>query len=335
MRCVDSTDLAHCNVAGVVMNSYHLLSKPGLGVLRHFGGAHAFCGWNGPILTDSGGFQAFSLIRENPKYGEIRKNELIFRRENGEKTTLSPEKCIQAQFACGSDVMMCLDYCTHPDDSYAVTAESVELTVDWAKKCKAEYERQLAERKIPYDRRPLLFAIIQGGVFRDLRAQCVGALTGAGFDGYGFGGWPVSSGGELIEDILEYTAGLMPDGAVKYAMGVGKPDGVIKCAKMGYNLFDCVIPTRDARHYRLYTLGDGLDCGAYYMLDEKYARDDRPVSQNCGCPACRGYSRAYLRHLARAGDPLAWRLATMHNLRFYSDLTERIREAADGGNNSK
>jgi len=356
VRCVDTRDLAGCGTSGLVMNCYHLLTKPGLGVLRHFGGVRGFCGWDGPVLTDSGGFQVFSLIRENPKFGEIRKNEVIFRYENGEKLSLSPEKCIQAQFTCGSDIMMCLDYCSHPEDSYELTKLSVDTTVSWAAKCKREYEKQLSIRNVPADQRPLLFAIIQGGGDRALRKECAEALVSIGFDGYGFGGWPLSSDMVLHEGILEYTARLMPDDTIKYAMGIGKPDGVIKCAAMGYNLFDCVIPTRDARHNRLYvfsgaasdikrscndTGGTGVpgvytaspDCitsllnnvSAYYILDQDYIRDNRPVSEYCDCHTCRNYSRAYLYHLTKTGDSLALRLATIHNLRFYSQLMDRIR----------
>jgi queuine tRNA-ribosyltransferase len=344
VRCVDSADLAACGTPGVVMNCYHLLAKPGLGVLRHAGGARGFSGWGGPVLTDSGGFQVFSLIRENPKFGEIRKNEIIFKRENGEKIILSPEKCIQAQFACGSDIMMCLDYCSHPEDPYELTLEAVETTVGWAGKCKLEYEKQVSARNIPPDKRPLLFAIIQGGGYNDLRERCAAALTETGFDGYGFGGWPLTSDMRLTDDILAYTARLMPDDKIKYAMGIGKPDNVIKCAKMGYNLFDCVIPTRDARHNRLYVFdvarapekipgesdGSGgsdelLKYSAYYILDADNIRDNRPVSNICGCHTCVRYSRAYLHHLAKAGDSLAYRLATIHNLYFFNELMERIR----------
>jgi len=315
-----------------VMNGFHLLTKPGASVLRHFKGVNNFAGWDRPVLTDSGGFQVFSLIRENAKFGEVRRNELIFRPEGGqEKVILTPEKSIQFQFVCGSDIMMCLDYCTHPEDSYELSERSVELTVDWAGRCKIEYEKQLHTRKIPDEKRPLLFAIIQGGGYKDLRKRCAEALIEIGFDGFGFGGWPVANDGSLIEDILAYTASLMPDDKVKYAMGLGKPDGIIKCAKMGYDLFDCVIPTREARHNRLYVFNGGDDPFAYshyYILDNKHRRDDRPVSESCGCPLCTKYSRAYLFHLYKVGDSLAYRLATMHNLRFYTKLMEKIREGA-------
>lgn len=339
VRCVDADDLRNCRVPGLVMNGFHLLTKPGVNILRHFRGLHAFCAWDRPILTDSGGFQVFSLIRENAKFGEVRKNELLFRPDGGkEKIILTPEKSIQFQFACGSDIMMCLDYCTHPEDSYEINKLSVEATIDWAGRCKREYENQLSLRKIPLDKRPLIFAIIQGGGYHDLRKICADELIAMGFDGFGFGGWPVASDGSLIEDILDYTASLMPDDKIKYAMGLGKPDGIIKCAAMGYNLFDCVIPTREARHNRLYVFSDDpegspLAYSHYYILDDKHIREDFPVSGSCGCPTCRKYSRAYLYHLYKVGDSLAYRLATMHNLRFYTSLMEKIRgeEAPVGG----
>ena len=338
VRAVDSNDLLSCHVRGLVMNSYHLLSKPGVGVLKKFNGIHAFTDWDRPILTDSGGFQVFSLIRDNPKYGEIRRKEIVFRPDGGkDKLIFSPEKCIASQFAYASDVMMCLDYCTHPDDSYEINAFSVDVTIEWAKRCKQEYAKQMAIRKIPEARRPLLFGIIQGGGYFDLREKCAKALIGMGFDGYGFGGWPVDGSGGLIEDILAYTASLMPDGLPKYGMGIGKPDGIIKCHAMGYNLFDCVVPTREARHNRLYVFdndpsGPTLEYKHYYILDDKHIRDESPVSGQCDCLLCQKYSRAYLYHLYKVGDSSAYRLATMHNLRFYTQLMERLREkgGADG-----
>jgi len=333
VRCVASGDLDGCGAPGLVMNSYHLLSKPGLGVIKKFKGLHAFSGWDRPILTDSGGFQVFSLIRDNPKYGEVRRKEIIFRPDGGkDKIILSPEKCISSQFAYGSDVMMCLDYCTHPDDPRDTNVFSVDVTIEWAKRCKQAYEKQLQMRKTPRERRPLLFGIIQGGSFFDLREKCARALIEIGFDGYGFGGWPVNSGGELVEDILAYTASLMPDETPKYAMGLGKPDGIRRCFGMGYNLFDCVIPTREARHNRLYVFDGPGDGGFahkhYYILDEEHIRDDSPISEQCDCLTCTRYSRAYLHHLFKTGDSSAYRLATIHNLRFYTQWMERLQAGA-------
>jgi len=332
VRCVDAEDLRDCKVQGLVMNAFHLLSKPGITTIRRFKGINNFSGWDRPVLTDSGGFQVFSLIRQNPKYGEVRKNEVIFRPDGGkEKTILTPEKSIRAQFACGSDVMMCLDYCTHPEDSYEISAYSVDITVEWARRCKLEYDRQLSARRIPLESRPLIFAIIQGGGFAQLRKRCADGLMGMGFDGFGFCGWPASSDGVLVTDILEYTAGLMPDDKVKYAMGLGKPEGIARCAEMGYNLFDCVIPTREARHNRMYIFDsvaaeDPYACSRYYILDDKHLRSDSPVSEHCDCLTCIQYSRAYLHHLFKTGDSSGYRLATIHNLRFYTMLMERIRD---------
>ena len=327
VRCVDSNDLSDCKVPGLVMNSYHLLTKPGVSVLKKAKGLHNFTGWKKPILTDSGGFQVFSLIRENPKYGEIRNNEIIFKPDgNKNKIILTPEKSIQSQFTYGSDIIMCLDYCTHPDDSYEINEFSVKVTIEWAKRCKIEYEKQLKNRKIDYANRPLLFGIIQGGSFLQLRKKCAEELIKIGFDGFGFGGWPVDSNGNLVEDILKYTADLMPDKTPKYAMGLGKPDGIIKCYDMGYNLFDCVIPTREARHNRLYVFEDenSLKYKHYYILDDEHMHENFPISENCDCYTCRNYTRSYLYHLYKVGDSLAYRLATIHNLRFYTRLMELL-----------
>jgi len=333
VRCIDAQDLAQCKTPGLVMNAYHLLTKPGASTIKALGGLHTFSGWDGPILTDSGGFQVFSLIRENEKFGEIRANEIVFRPEGkkGKKMIFSPEKCIQAQFAYGSDIIMCLDYCTHPDDPPEINRRSVDITIQWAKRCKDEYNRLAAISQ----KKPLIFGIIQGGSDLALRKKCADALIEIGFDGFGFGGWPLDSQGRLTEDILAYTASLMPDHTPKYAMGLGRPEGIVACHKMGYNLFDCVIPTREARHNRLYVFNEdfqeSIGSGGsfyehFYPLDDIHRRDPRPISQVCDCHACSHYSRGYLRHLLAIGDSLGQRLATIHNLRFYSMLMEHLRD---------
>jgi len=330
VRCLDAEDVAKCGVEGLVMNTYHLLSKPGPSTIKALGGLHTFSGWNHPILTDSGGFQVFSLIRENAKFGEIRRNEIIFYSDDGKKTILSPEKCIQSQFAYGADIMMCLDYCTHPDDPPEINRLSVETTIRWARRCKDEYNRLLTTTK--RNPRPLIFGIIQGGNDRALRKECAEALIEIGFDGFGFGGWPLDTEGNIQTDMLAYTARLMPDHLPKYAMGLGKPEGVVLCNRMGYNLFDCVIPTREARHNRLYVFEPEPNVYAdnfykyYYLLDDIYRRDPRPVSEVCDCYTCQNYSRGYLRHLNAIGDSLGNRLATIHNLRFYMMLMDYLRK---------
>ncbi len=334
VKTTDSYDLLGCKVDGIVMNAFHLYSKPGLSILKKHDGINNFIGYPYPVLTDSGGFQVFSLLRENPKNGQINENEIIFRpNQDKKKIIFSPEKCIQLQFAVRSDIIMCLDYCTHPDDKEDVQKKSVETTIKWAKKCKQEYHLQLKNYKYSEDRRPLLFAIIQGGNKKELRKYCAEELISMGFDGFGFGGWPVDKNGNLIDEILKYTAGLMPDQSVKYAMGLGRPEEIVRCVKMGYDLFDCVIPTREARHQRLYVYNDEFDLnsdGFYsylYIMDDKYTADTSPVSDVCDCFCCKNYSKSYLRHLFAVNDSLSLRLATIHNLRFFTMLVEKLRES--------
>jgi len=321
-----------CKVPGIVMNTYHLMTKPGAATIKALGGLNKFTGWNRPIITDSGGFQVFSLIRENASFGEIRKNEIIFRKD-GKKTVLSPEKCIQSQLAYGSDVLMALDYCTHPNDPYERQAESVNTTIRWGKKCMDTFTRATTTRDNP--NLPQLFGIIQGGNDKSLRKECADALLQMGYTGFGYGGWPLTEDGQLTEEILAYTAELIPNGMIKYAMGVGRPENIVACARMGYTLFDCVIPTREARHNRLYVFNDEFEKPEdidltrnfyryHYILDDEHRRDSRPVSKICDCHACTNYSRAYIRHLVSIGDSLGYRLATMHNLRFYTMLMERL-----------
>ncbi|MCL1844650.1 MAG: tRNA-guanine transglycosylase [Defluviitaleaceae bacterium] len=343
VRCVDAADLAACGVRGIVMNAYHLMSKPGAQVIKSVGGLHAFTGWDGVIVTDSGGFQVFSLLRENASMGEVRPNEIIFRRD-GKKTILSPEKCIQSQLAYGADILMTLDHCTHPTDPYDVQARAVDTTIRWGRKCMDEYLKNsrglrhgtpARRAKPPLTPEHGIFGIIQGGNEKKLRRECAEALIEMGFSGFGFGGWPLDEKGRLTEEILAHTAELMPTG-VKYAMGIGKPENIVACVKMGYNLFDCVIPTREARHNRLYVFNEEFESARdieldgnfykyHYILDDEYRRDSRPISRICDCHTCQNYSRAYLRHLASIGDGLANRLATIHNLRFYTMLMERFR----------
>lgn len=326
IRAGSFEDVLASGLFGLEMNSYHLMSKPGAKLIKSLGGLHGFTGYKGAILTDSGGFQLYSLIRENKAYGEIRDNEIIFRPDMGsEKLIFTPEKCIQAQFQYGSDIMMALDMCTSPDDTYEEQRRSVELTVKWGARCRAEFDKLAKGRKD----KPLLFGIIQGGQFEELRQECGKRLEEIGFDGYGFGGWPVGADGTLREDILKMCADAMPDNKIKYAMGLGRPEEIVTLVHMGYQLFDCVIPTREARHQRLYVFKDGatLDENFFshmYIMDGKYARDSKPVDEHCDCALCRNHSRAYLQHLFKMNDPSAMRLATAHNLRFYGRLMERL-----------
>lgn len=330
VRAVDAQDLRRCGVPGIVVNTLHLTTSPGVGLIKNQGGIHSFMGWDGPIISDSGGFQAMSMIRENARYGTISDAGITFTNvdiKGHPQLKLTPEKSIQVQFTLGSDIVICLDDCPSPQASRDEVCESVRRTVAWAGRCRAEFDRQVEGRKLGSDERPLLFGVIQGGFDRDLRQRCADGLLPLGFDGFGFGGWPLDVGGNLAVDTLACTAALMPDDACKYALGVGSPAHVARCVEMGYTLFDCVLPTRDARHHRLYCWSnavDSLDYEYLYINDDRYKRDSRPVSERCDCPCCAHYTRSYLHHLFDIGDTLALRLATMHNLRFYSQLMLKL-----------
>jgi queuine tRNA-ribosyltransferase len=337
VRAVDATDLLACQIEAVVMNTFHLMQRPGSTTIQALGGLHRMSGWPRPIITDSGGFQAYSLIRQNPKFGSMSAQGLSFQPEGAEhKYQLTPEKSVQLQVAYGSDVVICLDDCTHVDASRAEQEISVKRTAAWAKQGKGEFVRLMKGKKLGEDARPRLFGVIQGGGELDLRRQCAEALLEIGFDGFGFGGWPLDGEGGLLTDILAYTRELVPAEFPMHALGVGHPKNVLACWDMGYGLFDSAMPTRDARHARLYAFtqpasepeaglaGDWMDY--VYINDEQHIKADLPVSTGCNCLTCSRYSRGYLHHLFKMNDSLYFRLATIHNLRFMTELTERLRK---------
>lgn len=340
VRGLDSSDVEASGVSALMMNSFHLSVRPGTRLIQQLGGSHAFAGWRGPIFADSGGFQVFSLIRQNPAFGSITNRGATFRLSpQDKKRNLTPEKAIQMQLQLGADVVTCLDDCTAESDPYEEQVASVARTVAWAAKCKAEFERLIGERRRADRGRPLLFAVIQGGSSRELRKRCAEGLLEIGFDGYGLGGWPLDEQGSLLVDVIGYTASLTPNVLPRHALGIGKPENVVACARLGYVVFDCAIPTRDARHQRLYVFAaDRLDevdlsHGDFYrnvyIQDQRYRTDSKPLSAVCDCLTCTRYSRAYLHHLYDVRDNLAYRLGTIHNLRFYTQLMELIRR--DGG----
>lgn len=331
VRSIDSADLENCGVQGIVVNTFHLLSKPGARIINIHDGIHNFMNWKSHIISDSGGFQLFSFLRESSKLGSISKRGFIYHLSKEKKEILTPEKCIQKQFQFGSDIMVCLDYCTHPDDNYEKQKLSVEYTILWAEKSKEIFYRFLQEKHVDDEKKPLLFGVVQGGNDFNLRRECAEKLIDMDFDGYGYGGWPIVEGNQLAES-LEFLSQILPPSKPKYALGVGKPENIVKCVQMGYEIFDCVIPTRDARHRRLYKFLDNpknlkLNSDFYeclYMTDKKHIDDKRPLDEECDCLCCKRYSRSYLYHLFQIEDTLAYRLATIHNLRFYSRLMESI-----------
>ena len=288
-------------------------------------------GWPHPIITDSGGFQAYSLIRQNPRNGSMSEKGITFHPGGtARKFHLTPEKSIQLQLSYGADIVICLDDCTHIDDTLETQQASVKRTIAWARLCKDEFQRLVRQKKLSEEQRPLLFAVIQGGGFHELRKRCAGELLAIGFDGYGFGGWPLDAKGNLLTDIIAYTRELVPAQFPMHALGVGHPGNVVTCARMGCELFDSAMPTRDARHARLYVFtGESrLDENWYsylYVNDDKFIKTDEPVSRFCDCLCCSHYSLGYLHHLFKIGDSLFFRLATMHNLRFMVQLMERLR----------
>ena len=326
VRAVDSSDLESVGVRAVMVNTLHVASKPGLSVIKTAGGLHEFMSWRGPLATDSGGFQVFSLVSAG--LATISRQGFSYRAARGaEKERLTPESCILKQLRAGSDLLFCLDHCTGPGASTEELRESVENTVRWAADCRRAFDRAVEGRPA----RPLLFAVIQGGDDLALRRECAGRLLEIGFDGFGFGGWPLERG--RLSDMVAATAQLVPRPLPLHGLGIGKPENLVSAFRAGYRTFDCVIPTRDARHGRLFVF-DGpprradLDAAGFYrpvsLESSRLRREWGPVEPGCDCPCCRRYSGAYLHHLYAIGDAAAARLATLHNLRFYTRLIEAL-----------
>jgi queuine tRNA-ribosyltransferase len=331
VRAVDGRALEQIGIQALVMNTFHLMLKPGASTVQALGGLHKMSGWAGPIITDSGGFQAYSLIRENPKNGSLSDRGIIFRGQGGKrKYQLTPEKTIQLQLNFGADVVICLDDCTHVEADREVQRQAVDRTVKWAKRCRAEFDRLAEEKGLEGEARPKLFGVVQGGGDKDLRRECAEALLEIGFDGYGYGGWPLDGDGNLLEGMVGYVRELIPADYPLHALGVGHPENVAACHRLGYQMFDSALPTRDARRGRLYTFtGEHGLGGAWfkfvYIQDAEHIRADLPVSAYCDCSTCQRYSRGYLHHLFKINDHLFFQLATVHNLRFMRQLECRMR----------
>ncbi|HEY2442476.1 MAG TPA: tRNA guanosine(34) transglycosylase Tgt [Streptosporangiaceae bacterium] len=330
VRAVDALDLRSVGIEGIMVNAMHLAQRPGLRQVKRAGGLHRFMGWDGVIVSDSGGFQVLSLLRTQGKTGSIRPGGVIFQEsKDSQKIELTPEKVIEWQFGLGSDVVIALDDCTGPDDSPDEQLASTERSIRWFGEAREAYDRQCRARRP--DRPPLLVGVVQGGSDPELRRRCAAAMIDAGAQGFGFGGWPLTADGVLELEMFRLLAELTPADAPLFALGVGKPEHLVALCEIDWRwVFDCTIPTRDARHGRLYAFvpeiaerGLSPDRGFYrnvYIHDADNARCDEPVCLTCDCPTCSRYSRAYLHHLFRVKDGLADRLATLHNLRFYTRL---------------
>ncbi|MDP3093769.1 MAG: tRNA guanosine(34) transglycosylase Tgt [bacterium] len=347
VRSLDSCDLREAGIEGLILNPYHLASQPGIDVVRKFQGIKRYMNWPGFAITDSGGWQLLSLVYKDPRFGKISDKGVIFYKDSlgrNKKWLFTPEKSIQTQMDLGADIIICLDDCPSKKATRKDYETSVRRTIIWAKRCKEEFQKQLKteETGAPPSRfqrtRPLLFAVVQGGSDKNLRAECARELVKIEFDGYGWGGWTAKKKGGLNINIGKFIVSQLPKDKPKFALGVGYPWDIIDCVKIGYHIFDCVLPTRDARHKRLYVWTKNPDrtnvlktdsrklFRFFYPDKAKHRNDQKPVDKFCDCRLCQNYSRAYLNHLFKIGDSLAWRLATIHNLRVYSRLIQLLRK---------
>ena len=314
----------------ILSNTYHLYLRPGHELINRLGGLHKFMHWDGPILTDSGGYQVFS----HAKLRKIKEDGVYFQSHvDGSSHFLSPEKAVEIQETLGSDIIMCLDECTSYPSTYEYTKDSMELTHRWARRCKefmsSELRVQSSESLITQNSKlktPYLFGIVQGGMFEDLRKQSAEEIVNIGFDGYAIGGVSVGEENNLMYKIVDATTPNLPEDKPRYLMGVGTPEDIVESVAMGIDMFDCVIPTRNARNGMLFTTD-----GKLVIKNSQFTDDPRPVDESCGCYTCRNYSRAYLRHIYMANEILASMLNTIHNLYYYINLMKEIRQAIAGG----
>jgi queuine tRNA-ribosyltransferase len=330
LKSLDSQDIAATKTPGILVNTYHLYRELAGGLLEKTGGIRSFMNWHGGVISDSGGFQVMSIAK---RHGGKTTNSGVIFKLNGKTTRLTPEESIRFQMNLVSDMLVVLDDFTPPGASRRQAKETVDRTVLWAKKSKAEFEKICDDRGLKSSR-PYILGVVQGGDFLDLRKECLERLVEIGFDGLGYGGWPITQNGEFNYKVAECIKKYSPDNYFLYGLGIGKPEEIVNCVKLGYHIFDCVLPSRDARHRRLYVYSadsiDKIDIRkpnfySYYTPDKsRFRSDTNPVSSACDCHLCKNYSRAYLAHLFRIKEVSALRLATIHNLRFYSILMQKL-----------
>ena len=311
VKAVSPEDLEQIGIRIILANTYHLFLRPGHGLIKRLGGLHRFMNWSGSILTDSGGFQVYSLasLRTISEEGVTFRSHL-----DGSKHFIGPAQAMEIQGALGADIIMCFDECVPYPAEYGYVLKSVELTSLWARRCLEERNRG----------HQALFGIVQGGVFKDLRERSARDLASLGFDGYAIGGLSVGEDRETRLRVVRETTAFLPEDKPLYLMGVGAPEDLVEGSMLGVDMFDCVMPTRNARNGTLFT-----SRGRLSIKNARYANDERPVDDHCQCYTCRHFSRAYLRHLFMAREILAYRLNTIHNLYYYSDLMEKIRQAIE------
>ncbi len=302
----------------ILGNTFHLWLRPGTDIIDKFGGLHKFMHWNKPILTDSGGFQVFSLgaMRKITEEGVTFKSPI-----DGAKVFLSPEKSMQIQYSLNSDIVMQFDECTPYPATHDEAKKSLELSLRWGQRCVDEHKKLGSTNA--------LFGIIQGSMYADLRKQSLEGLLEIGFDGYAIGGLSVGEPKEEMIDVLDYIADDMPADKPRYLMGVGKPEDLVEGVRRGVDMFDCVMPTRNARNGHYFVTGDADNAGVVRIRNSQYRTDEGPLDPECDCYTCQNFSRAYLSHLNKCKEMLGAQLATIHNLRYYQRLMQNIRDAIE------
>lgn len=320
---LSALDLKDVNCQIMLSNTYHLHLRPGDENVKKLGGLHKFAKWNGPILTDSGGFQVFSLA----KLRNIKEEGVYFNSHiDGRKIFMSPEISMQIQSNLGSTIAMAFDECIENPSPYDYTKDSIKRTTRWLERCKKEMDR-LNSLEDTINKEQKLFGINQGGIFKDLRVEHMKEIAELDLPGYAIGGLAVGETAEQMYEIIEEVTPYMPVNKPRYLMGVGTPVNILEGVYRGIDMFDCVMPSRNARHGHLFTW-DGIR----NIWNAKYELDDSPIDEKCGCPVCQNFTRAYIRHLMKAGEMLGMRLCVIHNLYFYNNLLKRIREELDNDN---
>ena len=313
VKSVSPEELKEAGAQIILGNTYHLYLRPGCDVIERFSGVHGFMNWDRPLLTDSGGFQVFSLAR----LSKLSEEGYAFQSPiDGSRHLLTPEKSMEIQQCLGADIVMCLDQCLHFPADRSEAEAALQLTTRWAERCKKTHAQKAMAGT--------LFGIVQGGMYNDLRRQSLESIAEIGFKGYAVGGLSVGEPKDLMLEVADCTIPRLPGQAPRYVMGVGTPEDLVELVAMGADMFDCVMPTRNARNGQLFTRH-----GAINICNARFKYDMKPVDDQCACYTCRHYSRAYLRHLYQARELLAYRLNTLHNLHYYLSLMRQVRRAID------
>ncbi|MFC1649649.1 tRNA-ribosyltransferase family protein [Patescibacteria group bacterium] len=333
LRSLDSIDIANTKTPGLLVNTYHLYQEVGKRIIKEHGSVGKFMNWHGGIISDSGGFQVMTLAKSGKVKGSISDKGVTFR-THGKKTLFTPEKSIEYQSILDTDMLVVLDDFTPPKASRTEAQITVNRSLLWARRCKEKFENIYKGQK----QKPYLLAVVQGGRYQDLREDCTRELVKIGFDGLGYGGWPIDSKGYFDYETAKTIANNSPENYLLYGLGIGKPEEIVNCVQLGYDIFDCVLPTRDARHGRLYvytakSINDvDVTKNVFYKYytpqKEMNFRSPERISPACDCLLCANYTRSYLAHLFKIKDMSAMRLASIHNLRFYSILMEKLQESS-------